>query len=279
MSNFSGPKAKKNADRVLESLLLGQGPNAWEDSNYGNPEYPLTHKEQIRLEKADKAWDKILKKLGISKYDDTKDTAKVFRYVSGLGIGSDDNNNNSNGGNSDPTRDTGEYDDILGAQAEDQAAGQSMAEQLAELQAQVGGISPEVQAQLDSLTLANTNLSEQLSASATQYQQQLDAAAAQNAEAMQRMEMMMLQQQQQAASTQQLLQSQLASTQSALQSQQRMSANLSKAYVPAAEQSAQSASYGDQRTTTRRKESNSLNDLSIVTGVGSSNSLSGLTLA
>ena len=70
---------------------------------------------------------------------------------------------------------------------------------------------------------------------------------------------------------------QLASTQSALQNQQRISANLANAYVPQAEQSAirclrRSA---DWRSIAKRS-TNSLNDLSIVSGVGNNNSLSGL---
>ena len=100
-----------------------------------------------------------------------------------------------------------------------------------------------------------------------------------NADAMTRMEALMLQQQKSADSTQKLLEMQLSSTQTALQDQQQKSANLARAYVPEAETAATSVSYGDQRTTTRRRQANSLNDLSIVTGVGSSNSLSGLTLA
>lgn len=188
---------------------------------------------------------------------------------------------NGRGGSSGSAiRDSGEYKDIKRAQEEDRKAGQEMAQKLKEMEAQLGGISPEVQAQLDSLTLANTNLTNQLSASATQYQQQLDAAAAASAEAMQRMEMMMLQQQQQAAQTQNLLQGQLQSTQTALQNQQRMSANLSNAYVPQAESSAQSVVYGDARTQRRRQADNSLNDLSIVSGVGTGTSnLAGLQLA
>ena len=332
MTSSWGPKAKRNADLVLESIMLGQGPDAWKKTNYGNPEYPIARKEQERLEDADKAWRKILEKLKIKRYDDTEDKAKVFRYVSQAGSSSSSKKNN-NKKNTKAPRDTGEYDDILDAQKEDQQAGKEVAESFEDREIPVGGISPELQAQLDNLTLANANLTGQLDerdaywsntvGSINQANQeainelngQLDERESYwtstvesinqanqeamdrlseresywtntvesinqaNREAMGRMETMMLQQQQSAAAQQQLLTSQLTSTQNALQEQQRMSANLRNAYVPAAEQSAQSASYGDQRTTTRRKESNSLNDLSIVTGVGSSNSLSGLTLA
>ena len=76
-----------------------------------------------------------------------------------------------------------------------------------------------------------------------------------------------------------MLTTQLTSTQEALQNQQRMSANLANAYVPQAEESAMNAIYGDQRSGTRKQTSNSLNDLSIVSGVGGNNSLSGLQIA
>ena len=152
------------------------------------------------------------------------------------------------------------------------------------------GISRELQQQLDALTLSNSNLNNQLNqttanyqsqlqASSNAYQEQLDRAAADSAAAMQRMEQMMLQQQQQAQATQQLLQSQLTSTQNALQNQQRMSANLANAYVPQAEASAQTVTYGDQRQQNRRQRDNSLSDLSIVSGVGSNNATAGLQLA
>lgn len=278
MASFGGPKAKKNANLVLDSILRGEGPNSWSPFTQNRGREPISTKERKRQEKADKAWDKVIKKLGIKNYDSKADQAKVFRYVSGGGSGG--SGSGGGGGSSSAVRDSGEYKEILAAQEEDRKAGEEMAEKLKELEAQVGGISPEVQSQLDSLTLANTNLTDQLTASATQYQQQLDAAAAQSAAAMQRMEMMMLQQQQQAAQTQNLLQSQLASTQSALQSQQRMSANLATAYVPQAEASAQSVTYGDARTQRRRQVDNSLSDLSIVSGVGTGTSnLAGLQLA
>ena len=191
-------------------------------------------------------------------------------------------------------RDTGKYEDIRAAQSEDRAAGQQAAQDFQNRSPQVSnGISPEIQAQLDALGLANGNLNNQLAqaqndyasqlqATSDAYQQRLDQAAKESAAAMQRMEQMMLQQQQQAQATQQLLQGQLTSTQNALQSQQRMSANLANAYVPQAEASAQSVTYGDQRRQRRRQRDNSLSDLSIVSGVdggGSGASLSGLQLA
>ena len=185
-----------------------------------------------------------------------------------------------NGSNSsDPDRSSGEYGDIRDAQSADQQAGQNAAGQFAGMNPALGGIAPEIQSQLDDLVLANNNLTTQLSNRDDYWNNSLQQLQTSSNAALQQMESMMLQQQVSAQNTQNLLQSQLASTQSALQNQQRMSANLANAYVPAAEQSAQSASYGDQRNSTRKKRSNSLSDLSIVTGVGTGNSLSSLTLA
>ena len=102
MSNpFGGPKAEKNANLVLASLLAGNGPDTWDP--YGNSSRPgigenLSSAEREKLEKADKAWDKVLEKLGIKSYSSSNDKAKVFRYVSGGGSYSGSGGNNGDGG-------------------------------------------------------------------------------------------------------------------------------------------------------------------------------------
>ena len=77
-----------------------------------------------------------------------------------------------------------------------------------------------------------------------------------------------------------MLQGQINSTQVALENQRRLTTNLSNAFVPQSEQSAQTVAYGDQRQNQNRNTTNnSLSDLSIVTGVGNNKSLAGLQLA
>lgn len=90
---------------------------------------------------------------------------------------------------------------------------------------------------------------------------------------------LMLIQQQQAASTQTLLQQQAQAAQTAYQEQARQAAALSKAYIPAVEQSATTAALGDQRNT-NNSTNNTLSSLAIVSGLGTnSNLLAGLQLA
>ena len=257
-------------------------------------------KSKSDMKEADKAWNNGRLRARNPAAAQAHD-ARVRAYKDQLKSNKNNKKNNNNRRSAPATsapRDTGKYEDIRAAQAEDRAAGQKMANELKNMQAQVGGISPEVQKQLDNLTLANTNLTKQVDTQAanneanttafqnqlndtvTDYQTRLDNQAQANRDAMAQMETLMLQQQQQAQQAQALLQSQLLSTQNALQTQQRMSANLANAYVPEAEQSAQTVSYGDRRRNRRRASDNSLSDLSIVSGVGSgAGLLSGLQLA
>lgn len=92
------------------------------------------------------------------------------------------------------------------------------------------------------------------------------------------------QQQTQFAQSQALMQQQLQMAQQQYQDQLRISANMANSYVPPAEQSAVTATMGDQRTdSSDRKNTNQLSELSslsIVSGLGTqSNPLSGLALA
>lgn len=205
-------------------------------------------------------------------------------------------------------RSSGQYSDIQKAQQEDRTKGIKTAESFKNQRVKVGGISKEVQQQLDALRLANSNLNKQLASNSKSYenqlmqmglQQQQSAAAyenqlanaqagyqqqlqqmqvsnnaamqqleTKNQSALQQMQSMMLSQQQQAANTQQLLESQLSSANTALTEQKRVSANLANAYVPQAEASADTFVYGDSREQKRKQRNNQLSDLSIVTGVG-----------
>lgn len=195
------------------------------------------------------------------------------------GIGSGYSGSSSSKKDKGPApRDTGEYDDILAAQAEDQAAGQDAADGFAGNDGTdgQGGLAPEVQALIDGLQLQVGDLTTNLADRETYWSGQFDTLQTNSNNAISQMQTLMLSQQQSAANTQTLLQNQLASTQTALTEQQRMTQNLSNAYVPAAEQTAQSVSYGDTRTVDRRQNNNSLTDLSIVSGVGSNGSLTGL---
>ena len=221
------------------------------------------------------AVDAAARAAGIKNINSPDEVRRILRQLNAGGPSKRGTGKNNKGAD----RSSGEYDDIRAAQGEDQAAGQQAAAGFRNAEANVGGISPEVQAQLDALTLSNMNLTSSLNGQADFWAGRIDEMGQANNDALARMEGLMLQQQESAASAQELLRSQLETTQSALLKQQQRSANLARAYVPAPEQSALNAAYGDLRTSTRRRTNNSLNDLSIVTGIGGSNSLSGLTLA
>mgnify|MGYP001349282996 CR=1 FL=1 len=156
-----------------------------------------------------------------------------------------------------------------------------------------------MQAQLDALTLSNSDLTKQLENTKNSsnkalsdltkqlentsagYEKQLQQMQINNQSALQQMQSMMLSQQQQAANTQQLLQSQLSSANTALAEQKKLSTNLANAYVPQAEATADTVVYGDSRQQVRKRRDNQLSDLSIVTGVGNAENfgLAGLQLA
>ena len=214
--------------------------------------------------------------LGIKNVNKEDEVNRILEYMRGGGSrggsGGGDNGGSVN-------RSSGDYDDITSAQSADAAAGNAAASSFAGRDPQTGGIDPAIQQQLDALTLQNTQYANQLAEREAYWTETVEGINTANTEAMTRMEEMMLQQQQAATSAQNLLQLQLSSTQTALQNQERMSANLARAFVPEAEAPAASAAYGDQRVTARKQQANSLNDLSIVTGVGAGNSLSGLQLA
>ena len=245
-----------------------------------NRNYSASLQDRINYGSNKDLWDNVRKEMGLRPDQRGKSaTTKMAQYVlsqggSGLGGGG-----NGNGNGKDADRDSGKYEDILDAQGEDQQLGQDTADEFANMDPALGGISPELQAVLDDLMLANQNLGADLAQRDQFWNSQISTIQNSSQQALQSMQAMMLQQQNTAANTQNLLQSQLQSTQTALTNQQQMSANLANAYVPQAEQSAYSVTYGDSRSGVRPRQTNSLNDLSIVSGVGAGNSMSGLMLA
>lgn len=121
---------------------------------------------------------------------------------------------------------------------------------------------------------------EQINALTLDFQDQLAAAQASADERIGGLTELMMMQQQQAESTQQLLTAQAQAAQAAYEEQARQASALGRAYVPGVEASAASAILGDQRTTTRDQTANSLNNLAIVSDLGSNtNPLAGLQLA
>ena len=291
----------------------------------------MAYKNKKEYKKDKRYWSGPMRDRSPAGYDDFKRREAAWLQQEASKDRDDDKKKKSSSKSSGQAdRSSGKYEDIKQAQQEDRDKGNKTAESFKNKQAKTGGISPELQAQLDSLTLANSKLSKQLAISSKSYeeklmqmglqqqqsvaawekQQQQKAAAyqnqlakaqagyqkqlqqmqssnkaamqelqAKNQTALQQMQAMMLSQQQAAANTQQLLQSQLSTAQSALTEQKRVSSNLANAYVPEAEETADTIVYGDSRQQERKQKNNQLSDLSIVSGVGTAGSLAGLQLA
>ena len=73
---------------------------------------------------------------------------------------------------------------------------------------------------------------------------------------------------------------QLNAANNAFLREQQRAANMQNAYIPQANPNAFSIGYGDGRTSRRKREDNSLSDLTLLSGLGTtSNPLAGLQLA
>lgn len=159
----------------------------------------------------------------------------------------------------DPRRGTGEYDDIV----------DSLKSELGTAQRTIADIQNRQVEQINT-----PSVQDQLAAVLAQMQIDFESRYS-------GLQDMMLQQSQQFQSSMQMMMQQSQAAQAAYQEQLRLSQNMAKAYVPAAEKTAETAAIGDQREIpTRDVKNNSLSELSILSGLGtSSNPLSGLQLA
>lgn len=176
-------------------------------------------------------------------------------------------------------RDTGEFDDIIGALKDDLTKAEHLAEYYKNLEPEPIGdpLAPEA-AGPDPGIAANTDL---ISGLSQQFQDQL-AALTQGQEARYASLEGVLQQQSQAmADSQAMMQQQMMAAQQSYNEQLRMMQNMQKANVPEAEENAFTAQIGDQRENqTRKKEDNQLSDLSILSGLGTQGSpTAGFSLA
>lgn len=279
---FGGKKARKNAELVLASLLGGGKPSKKskferEYGSYLSSSRPglyggsrlntkAKREEQKQQAKTDKAWDKVLKKLKIKDYDSASDTADVFRYVSGGGSSRGGSSRGGGGSNRPSNRTSGKYSDIKGALREDEAAGYAMADGLAGKDIAIGGWP----SALEDLLLQQQNaFNDQLMNMQYNFNNQLGGLQGQLASANQAY-----------AQAQQGMQAQLASAEAARQAAEQRAMNMRNAFVPQANPTALSVSYGDQRTSTRRAENNQLSDLTILSGLGTASApLAGLQLA
>lgn len=214
-------------------------------------------------------------------YDDSQDSFNPNRDIQRYGV-----YESGGGGNAaeevaeeeqkDSPRDTGEFEDILGALSDDYMRAKHQAEAWQTMQPKP--IGDPVAPGPDPGIAANTDL---ISTLGQQFQDQL-AALTQGQEARYAALEGVLQQQSQAmAESQAMMQQQMMAAQQSYSEQLRLMQNMQKANVPEAEENAFSAQIGDQReNVTRKKENNQLSDLSILSGLGTQGSpTAGFSLA
>ncbi len=179
----------------------------------------------------------------------------------------DFSNGNGNGNQEEERgfpRDTGEFDDIIGALGDDVAAANARADEYAnEASKNIGN---------------NTDLIGNLG---QQFQDQLAALTQGQEQRYAALESVLNQQSQAMAQSQAMMQQQMMAAQQSYNEQLRLMQNMQRANVPEAEENAFTAQIGDQReSTARKKEDNQLSDLSILSGLGTQGSpTAGFSLA
>lgn len=158
-------------------------------------------------------------------------------------------------------RDTGEFDDIIGALNDDIAKANARADEYA--------------------NKATEEIADNTASLTDDFNKQLEALTAGFGERYSVLEDLLTTQQDSMAAFQTMMQGQMQAAQDNYNQQMQMMQNMQTAYVPPAEENAFTAQIGDQRESkTRTKESNRLSDLSILSGLGTQASpTAGLSLA
>ena len=184
-------------------------------------------------------------------------------------------NNNNNAKAQKYDRSSGEFSDIKGALGEDIAAGNRAAEQLANRDVLMGErdqvvTTPGFPSALEDLFIQQQQENAALLTEMQEgFNNQIGGLQGQLADA-----------QSAYASAENYMNQQLQASNAARFAAEQRAYNMRNAFVPQANPNALSISYGDQRTTARKKENNQLSDLTILSGVGAtSNPLAGLQLA
>lgn len=173
-------------------------------------------------------------------------------------------NGNGNGNEEEERgfpRDTGEFDDIIGALNDDVAAANARADEYA--------------------NKATQDIANNTEALSDQFNQRLAELTTGFAERYGALEDLLATQQNSMTQFQTMMQGQMQAAQNSYNQQVAMMQNMQRARVPEAEENAFSAQIGDQREdTSRQKENNRLSDLSILSGLGTASSpTAGLSLA
>lgn len=228
---------------------------------------------------ADKYWNNSAmrqRRPGAAAAHDARSQAYKDQRASNKNRNTKNNNRSNSQRNERYDRSSGEFNDIKGALGEDRAAGLKAAEDLRNRDVLMGEPDQRVTTPAFPSTLDDLFLQQQESFAAEMAQQQEafnsqlgglqdELAGAKDAY----------------ASANSYMQQQLQASNAARLAAEQRAYNMRNAFVPQANPNALSISYGDQRTTARKKENNQLSDLTILSGVGAmtANPLAGLQLA
>ena len=198
--------------------------------------------------------------LGIKQVNSLNDIKQMRDWLSGEAGGGSGGGGEGEAQRGFP-RDTGEFDDIIGALGDDIAAANDRADQYA--------------------NQATEDIANNTQVLSDQFTQRLAELTSGFNDRYGALEDLLSTQQNSMTQFQTMMQGQMQAAQNSYNQQVSMMQNMQRAVVPEAEENAFSAQIGDQREdTSRTKENNRLSDLSILSGLGTASSpTSGLSLA
>ena len=246
----------------FDDLRMGNLPG-WATSNTRGTKNGRREPSQFKSELGKLSEMEVIRSqeaLGIKEVNSLNDIRKMRGWLSGEGGGGSGGSSQGEDSGGYP-RDTGEFDDIIGALGDDIAAANARADEYANKATQ--DIADNTETLSDQF---NVRLAE-LTAGFTKRYGALEDLLATQQNSMTQFQTMM--------------QGQMQAAQNSYNQQMSMMQNMQRSRVPEAEENAFSAQIGDQREdTSREKENNRLSDLSILSGLGTQSSpTSGLSLA
>ena len=263
-------RSSEETRRYFDDLALGDWSSAaWNNSSKGD--YTSDDYDPWEVESPKQEFRRELGKLsefharrsaealGLKNVNSLNDVRQMRDWLGGGGGGG------GGGGEGEAQRgfprDTGEFDDIIGALGDDIAAANARADDFA--------------------NKATEDIANNTQVLSDQFTQRLAELTSGFNDRYGALEDLLSTQQNSMTQFQTMMQGQMQAAQNSYNQQVSMMQNMQRAVVPEAEENAFSAQIGDQREdTSRTKENNRLSDLSILSGLGTAASpTSGLSLA
>ena len=249
----------------FDDLRVAAPGSGWAGSRYGKSNYSYERSpSQFESELGRLSEMEVLRSqnaLGIKQVNSLNDIKQMRDWLSGEAGGGGGGGGNSSEEDPAYPRDTGEFDDIIGALGDDVKAANDRADEYA--------------------NKATEDIANNTATLTSQFDERLAELTAGFSDRYGALEDLLATQQNSMSQFQTMMQGQMQAAQNSYNQQMSMMQNMQRASVPAAEENAFSAQIGDQRDdTSRAKENNRLSDLSILSGLGTAASpTSGLSLA